>query len=93
MHTPAIRRSFNDRGSHNLSDMFVKARKGNTRPKWLGENVWKELLLIWGGEAFLKKSAQAKANRASERGSSVHRGGNISSGEHRDRMVNFINFC
>ncbi|PNX63665.1 hypothetical protein L195_g053619, partial [Trifolium pratense] len=87
-HTSAILASFHDRGSHNLGDMLGRARRNKKCPKWIGENVWKILEDEWKKPEYQAICAQAKTNRDSENGGCIHRGGCITIGQHKERMVN-----
>ena len=77
-----------------LKNMLMKARAKQTRPRWLGEQVWDRLCEHWGSETFKKKSSQAKLNRASDSegfGGSLHTGGSITTSQHRANLVKFSN--
>ncbi|XP_058766643.1 uncharacterized protein LOC131640248 [Vicia villosa] len=71
--------------------MLRRARLGyeerGIRPLWMGENVFKEMLVYWKSDEFKKKSEKAKQRRASERGAANHRAGSISIADHAERMA------
>jgi len=73
-----------------MRDTLKEVRKCPTkRPKWLAENVWKDLWAFWNTETFKRKSEIAKKNRASTTGvgSSLHTGGSIPTNVHKMNMV------
>ncbi|XP_073223498.1 uncharacterized protein [Cicer arietinum] len=88
-HDAAVLASFDHRFSKRLSSMLAYARnKGEEkRPNWIGENVWTALWRKWNTDAYKQKREKAKTNRASERGTSTHKGGSMSAGEIKYYMV------
>ena len=82
------------RGAAILKNVLNKARTDMNRPNWMGEFVWDRFCAHWGSEAYKKKSAQAKLNRASDcggYGGSLHTSGSITSSQHRANLVKFNN--
>ncbi|XP_020205872.1 uncharacterized protein LOC109791032 [Cajanus cajan] len=86
-HDEKIRRIFNTKASHRLSEMFLEARKTGKKPTWMFDRVWHELLAKWNQPEFRSKSARNQKNRASEKGGSLHTGGSITIHEHALRMA------
>ncbi|XP_009598268.1 uncharacterized protein [Nicotiana tomentosiformis] len=62
------------------------AIRGGTRPNWIREDVWSQLLAKWNTLEWKKKSEHAKLNRASTKGGALHTRGSISFAAHRLRM-------
>ncbi|KAH1197479.1 hypothetical protein GmHk_18G051258 [Glycine max] len=60
-----IKKAFNLKASHRLSEMFRDARNENKRPYWIGDRVWNDLLSHWNAPEYRSKCAHAKINRAS----------------------------
>ncbi|XP_068495492.1 uncharacterized protein [Phaseolus vulgaris] len=58
-----------------LCDMLSKARVKGSRPTWIGEEAWGELLNYWDSQKFKDKSSQNKINRSSVRGGALHSSG------------------
>lgn len=83
----AIIKSFNHRCSHRLSDVLGDGRRENEKPQFVVPEVWDQLRVKWADEKYKAVCAQAKENRASEAGGSLHTGGSVSAGTHRDRLV------
>ena len=82
-----IKKAFNSKASHRLSEMFRDARNENKRPYWIGDRVWNDLLSHWNAPEYRSKCAQAKKNWASEKGGCMHTGGSISLQDHAIRLV------
>ena len=59
----------------------------NRRPIWIPENVLNEMVATWNSGQFQEKQEQARQNRASARGGSLHTCGSIPISEHKRRMV------
>ncbi|XP_075095246.1 uncharacterized protein LOC142173538 [Nicotiana tabacum] len=57
-------------------------------PDWLKKDVWDKLLEKWNTAEWKAKSEQAKANRASSKGGSLHTGGSITFAAHKLRLEN-----
>jgi len=55
--------------------MLSKARVKGSRPTWIGEEAWGELLNYWDSQKFKDKSSQNKINRSSVRGGALHSSG------------------
>ncbi|XP_020208856.1 uncharacterized protein LOC109793794 isoform X3 [Cajanus cajan] len=85
-HESNIKKNFNAKASHRLSEMFMDARKKNKKPDWIGDRVWNSLLEHWNVPTYRTKCTQAQKNRASEKGGSMHTCGSISMNEHAIRM-------
>ncbi|GAU42782.1 hypothetical protein TSUD_34260 [Trifolium subterraneum] len=81
-----LKNIFKGKGSERLSEMLTEVRNKRKCPSWIGENAWKWLHKTWNNAPYKLKSAQAKQNRASAKGGSVHTGGSISTKEHVIRM-------
>ncbi|KAG5057187.1 hypothetical protein JHK86_012183 [Glycine max] len=81
-----IQKAFNSKTSHILSKMFRDARNENKRPYWIGDRVWNDLLSHWNAPEYRSKCAQAKKNRASEKGGCMHTGRSISLQDHAIRL-------
>ncbi|XP_027936137.1 uncharacterized protein LOC114191155 [Vigna unguiculata] len=86
-HEIAIRRNFNSRASHRLSEMFRDARMARERPEWIPNDVWTRLLEHWNSPSYQSKYIAAKKNRAFETGGTLHTGGSITTYEHALRMA------
>ena len=82
-----IKKNFHSKASHRLSEMLMEARKANKKPDWIFDDVWNSLLGKWNEPGFRTKCAQARSNRASEKGGAMHTGGSLSTHEHAIRMV------
>jgi len=52
--------------------MLTKARAKDSRPTWIREQAWGELLNYWDTEKFKEKSSQNKINRSSVWGGALH---------------------
>ncbi|XP_070047794.1 uncharacterized protein [Nicotiana tomentosiformis] len=65
--------------------MFAAWNAGKI-PGWLREDVWDKLLEKWNTKEWKKKCEQAKANRASSKGGSLHTGCSISFAAHKLRL-------
>lgn len=66
---------------------YARNKGEEKRPNWIGENVWTALWRKWNTDAYKQKREKAKTNRASERGTSTHKGGSMSAGEIKYYMV------
>jgi len=58
-----IKKAFNLKASHRLSEMFRDARNENKRPYWIGDRVWNDLLSHWNAPEYRSKCAHAKKIR------------------------------
>jgi len=86
----SIRHCFEERKKAIMMDTLKEVRKYPTkRPKWLAENVWRDLWASKNTYASKRKSETAKINRASTTGvgSSLHAGGCIPTNVHKMNMV------
>ncbi|KAK7387151.1 hypothetical protein VNO78_27696 [Psophocarpus tetragonolobus] len=80
------KKNFEMRGSILLTNRLNKGRITMCKPNWIKDDVWERLCEHWSSEGFKKKSAQAKANRASNFAAS-HTCGSISASQHRANMM------
>lgn len=89
-----IKKNYYGRTARRLSDMLRRARKRwelhGIRPRWIGEEIFQELLKYWESDEFLAKSENAKKMRASEKGGCLNAVGSISTAEHVRRLVIII---
>ncbi|XP_070055272.1 uncharacterized protein [Nicotiana tomentosiformis] len=81
-----VNENLEKRAQKRISNSHHVARKDGNRPDWIREDVWNQLLAKWNTPEWKKKSQQAKLNRASTKGGSLHTGGSISFAAHRLRM-------
>ncbi|XP_027923479.1 uncharacterized protein LOC114181270 isoform X2 [Vigna unguiculata] len=88
-HEEKIRKIFNTKPSHRLSEIFMEARKTGKKPYWMFDRVWNSLLVQWNQPEFRSKSARNQKNRESEKGGCLHTGGSITIHEHALRMEEF----
>ncbi|QCD78554.1 putative transposase [Vigna unguiculata] len=86
-HEEKIRKIFNTKASHRLSEIFMEARKTGKKPHWMFDRVWNSLLAKWNQPEFRSKSAHNQKNRASEKGGCLHTGGSITIHDDALRMV------
>ncbi|KAH1213559.1 hypothetical protein GmHk_14G041489 [Glycine max] len=56
-----IKKAFNLKASHRLSEMFRDARNENKRPYWIGDRVWNDLLSHWNAPEYRSKSNAASS--------------------------------
>lgn len=82
-----VRRCFNLRFGQQLSDLLYKLRRGDSRPPYMGENVWNAYKGLWETDTFKRNSEKAKQNRKSEKGGSLNCVGSISQAQHAIRLV------
>ena len=79
------------RTSRRLSDMLRRVRErwelSGVRPRWIGKEIFEDLLKYWETDEFKAKSENAKKMRASEKGGCLNAVGSISTSEHVRRMV------
>jgi len=59
-HENEIKRNFNSRVSHRLSEHFREARMAGERPKWIPNDVWTLLLEHWNFPSYRNKCAVAR---------------------------------
>jgi len=71
--------------------MLMIARKNGKKFEWMFDDIWNSLLAIWNSPLYHTKCLQARQNRASEIGGSLHTGGSITIHEHAIRMVSVTN--
>ena len=87
-----IKRNWNRKAGDRLRGMMAKVREDlahNRRPIWIPEHVLNEMAATWSSEQYKEKQEQAKQNRASARGGSLHTCGSIPVSEHKRRLVRF----
>jgi hypothetical protein len=86
-----MRQNFEHKGSRRLGDLMNKARKryakDGTAPRWCGDSAWELLLKYWDSDEYKKIQAQAKKNRASEKGGVLHTSGRVPHSEVIRNMV------
>ena len=79
---------FKSRAAHRLQDMYLEIRqRRDETPKWMTQASVDTLWQHWRSEKFIEKSQKAKANRASQKGGSLHCGGSATIESTRQRMV------
>ncbi|WVZ21046.1 hypothetical protein V8G54_008368 [Vigna mungo] len=81
-----VKRNFQTKASHRLSEMYKKARTLGKKPDWLGDDTWNALLEKWNMPLYRQKCEIAKKNRISQKGGCLHTGGSISVHEHAIRL-------
>uniref|UniRef100_A0A1S3XBE8 Uncharacterized protein n=1 Tax=Nicotiana tabacum TaxID=4097 RepID=A0A1S3XBE8_TOBAC len=81
-----VNENFEKRAQKWLTDSHHIARRGGTRPNWICEDIWSQLLAKWNTPEWKKKSEQAKLNSVSTKGGALHTGGSIGFAAHRFRM-------
>ncbi|VFQ65937.1 unnamed protein product [Cuscuta campestris] len=67
-----MRKNWHEKGGKHLSDMLGEVRVSMEQPQWIGDAAWKGLVAYWFTDEYAKKSAQAKANQASDKGGALH---------------------
>ncbi|KAK4283560.1 hypothetical protein QN277_000498 [Acacia crassicarpa] len=67
-------------------DFFQK----QVRPKWIPHEVMNELERVWTLDKYLRICEVGKANRASSKGGTQHKGGSIPVSEHKRRMAEHL---
>ena len=82
-----IKKVYESKVKKQLCDMLTKARIKGTRPIWIGEQTWGELLNYWDSQKFKEKSSQNKINQSSARGGALHSTGCRS---HLDIALNLV---
>ena len=91
-----VKKNYFGRSSRRLSDMLRRVRENwhllGIRPKWIGKEVFEQLLKYWESDEFKAKSETAKKMRASEKGGCLNAVGSISTAEHARRMVIITTF-
>ncbi|KOM54987.1 hypothetical protein LR48_Vigan10g087900 [Vigna angularis] len=86
-HEPQIKKNFNMKAFHRLSEMFRDARIAGQRPYWVGEHIWNSLLAHCNSPQYRIKCATVQKNMASEKGGVLHTGRSITTHEHVIRMA------
>ncbi|XP_027931214.1 uncharacterized protein LOC114187227 isoform X2 [Vigna unguiculata] len=71
-HESQIQKVYEKKVRKCLCDMLSKAKSKGTRPNWIGEQAWIELLNYWDNEKFKAKSFLNKMNTSSARGGALH---------------------
>jgi len=61
-HEEMIRKNFQSKAAHRLSEMFMDARKTGKKRNWMFDEVWSSLLLKWNSPDFRAKCNQAQKN-------------------------------
>ncbi|XP_019251454.1 PREDICTED: uncharacterized protein LOC109230399 [Nicotiana attenuata] len=59
-HENSVNENFEKRARKRIKDTHFVARKGGSRPLWLHEDVWSQLLAKWNTEEWKQRSEQAK---------------------------------
>ncbi|KAK7281515.1 hypothetical protein RIF29_09583 [Crotalaria pallida] len=88
---PEIRKLFNSSMSSRIRNTFCEARKKNVRPNWLQVDIWECLCAHWQTDEYKRIQEVGKANRASEKGGSLHTGGRKTTIDHAQDMAEALN--
>ncbi|KAK7250616.1 hypothetical protein RIF29_33158 [Crotalaria pallida] len=88
---PEIRKLFNSSMSSRIRNTFCEARKKNVRPNWLQVDIWECLCAHWQIDEYKRIQEVGKANRASEKGGSLHTGGRKTIIDHAQDMAEALN--
>ncbi|KAL5142353.1 hypothetical protein HKD37_09G025552 [Glycine soja] len=83
-----IKKAFNSKASHRLSDMFRDARNENKRSYSIGDCVWYYHIGMHLGIVPSVHMQNKNKNRASEKGGCMQTGGSISLQDHTIRLSN-----
>nr|XP_033509155.1 uncharacterized protein LOC117274056 [Nicotiana tomentosiformis] len=81
-----VRAIFFKKYSDRFSDMLRTSRESKERRSWILDDIWVKRFEYWHSPKFEKKSAQGRAARLSDKGSSVHMSGSISMADHRRKL-------
>ncbi|MED6187889.1 hypothetical protein PIB30_080785, partial [Stylosanthes scabra] len=88
-HNATIRKKFEEKGAGKLSQLFQQVRREGTKPVWMGETAYVDLVKIWESSEYKKLSETNKRNRDACAGASLHTGGSIPHQVQFRRMENF----
>ncbi|KAK7244595.1 hypothetical protein RIF29_39419 [Crotalaria pallida] len=88
---PEIRKLFNSSMSSRIRNTFAEARKKNVCPNWLQVDIWECLCAHWQTDEYKRIQEVGKANRASEKGGSLHTGGKKTIIDHARDMAEALN--
>ncbi|KAH1198491.1 hypothetical protein GmHk_18G052061 [Glycine max] len=55
-----IKKAFNSKASHRLSEIFRDAQNENKRPYWIRDRDWNDMLSHWNAPEYRSKCAQTK---------------------------------
>ncbi|KAK7273395.1 hypothetical protein RIF29_14449 [Crotalaria pallida] len=77
--------------SSRIRNTFAEARKKNVRPNWLQVDIWECLCAHWQTDEYKRIQEVGKANRASEKGGSLHTGGRKTIIDHAQDMAEALN--
>ncbi|VFQ68054.1 unnamed protein product [Cuscuta campestris] len=83
-----MKKAFHTRCSNWLNKTLAHHRKEKTRPEFVAEGDWKQMMEYWGtAKKISEKSEKSKKSRASEKAKErQYHGGSISISEHEERM-------
>ncbi|KAL0433280.1 UNVERIFIED_CONTAM: hypothetical protein Slati_2662300 [Sesamum latifolium] len=75
-----------------LQKRFADARNQLTRPLWLAEEIWRQLLEFWESPEFRTQSIKNKVNWAAnpKAAATVYHGGSTFVGAHKRKMEAFL---
>nr|XP_016487305.1 PREDICTED: uncharacterized protein LOC107807440 [Nicotiana tabacum] len=85
-HQNEINSIFEKKTAKRIKNTMYAARNAGKIPDWLRKDVWDKLLEKWNAAEWKAKSEQEKANRASNKGGSLHTGGSIRFMAHKLRL-------
>ena len=92
-HKVTVRRNFEKKGAAKMSQLMQEVRQNlDDKPGWMGDDVWKQLLVHWNSSKFKKACQTNKRNRCSMDDASLHTGGSIPHRLHWKRMGCIISF-
>ncbi|KAK7266609.1 hypothetical protein RIF29_19258 [Crotalaria pallida] len=82
-----IEKLFHKRMSSRLRGILCEARAAERRPNWLQPDIWNYLCQHWQTHEYKHLQEVGKANRASEKGGSLHTGGRKTALDHAKTMA------
>ncbi|KAK7281759.1 hypothetical protein RIF29_10014 [Crotalaria pallida] len=82
-----IEKLFHKRMSSQLRGILCEARAAGRRPNWLQPDIWNYLCQHWQTDEYKHLQEVGKANRASEKGGSLHTGGRKTALDHAKTMA------
>ncbi|KAK7281076.1 hypothetical protein RIF29_08751 [Crotalaria pallida] len=85
-----IEKLFHKRMSSRLRGILCEACAAGRRPNWLQPDVWNYLCQHWQTDHYKHLQEVGKANRASEKGRSLHTGGRKTALDHAKTMIQSI---
>lgn len=75
-------KNFDQKCSHQLSDMLRNARVSTQRPNWIDETSWVSLQGYWSSDEFMNISQKLKRNKDFGKGGLLNTSGSIPTFEH-----------